>query len=646
MKANKKPTCFSYLSILLISAVCLCSARFAVAEQNGPSSEDAVSHAVSALGSELYAAFVDDAPGVKSVTRHSFALIGKPKYPDDFDHFDYVNPQAPKGGMIRFAVVGNYDNFNRYSSRGAPEQRSGELYDTLFAASQDEPGSYYPLIAQSVTYTTDYRSIKVHINPRARFQDGVPITAADIEFTFNKMMSEGVSQYRAYNAGVQVKALDRYTAEVILPDPNREKLFDFVAGFRVLPQHFWQDRDFSEPITTPPVGSSAYLISDYKLGQYAVYKRDPNYWAANLPVNKGSYNFDSMRYDYYLDDSIALEAFKAGEYDFREESQPKNWFTQYQGELFNQGVIIKQTRPNQTAIDTRWLAFNLARPQFNDRRVRQALSLSFDFAWLNRAFYYNSYKQPVSFFENTPYAAKGLPSADERALLAPYQAIIPPTIYQAPYQIPASDGSGFNRTNLLTAAALLHEAGWVLNNGQLVNQTTGHPFEFELLAYMGSDSKYMIPWQKNLAQLGIKMTINSVDYAQINRRLRERDYDMMASRYLGFDYPTSQLIILWGSDYLSSSWNASGLHNAAIDGLINQVANHMEDEQQLTTLGRALDRLLTHEYAMIPMWYAADSYYAYWNKFSRPEHAPKYTIGLNSWWYDSKLAAQLPKNKE
>lgn len=582
----------------------------------------------------------------KIYTTTHFALFGQPKYAENFTHFDYVNPNAPKGGIIRQAEIGSFDNFNRLASRGVAERHSHSLYETLFTTSGDELDSYYPLLASEITYSDQYQWAEVVLNPHACFSDGVAVTAYDVEFSFNKMMAEGVSQYRMYYQGYSVKALDKYRVRFELPAPNREDLLSFVGDFSVLPQHFWQDKNLAEPLATPPIGSAPYVISDFKLGQYAIYQLNPNYWGNNLSVNQGLNNFDIKRIDYYSDDDVALEAFKAGEYDFRSESQPKKWFTQYQGKYFDQEYILKQQDDVTKAINSRWLAFNLERPLFQDIKVRQALTLAYDFKWLNHVFYYDSFMQPMSFFSYTPYAALGKPSERERQLLMPYAAILPDTVFGEAYNIPSSNGDGFNRANLLKAKQLLQQAGWMIKDHRLVNIQTGEPFEFELLTYMGADNKYVIPFQQNLAKLGIKMNVSSVDYAQITRRLRKRDFDMIPTNYSKIDYPTSGLMILWGSEYLNSSWNTSGLHNAAIDSLIALIPNYIDDEEELLYIGRALDRVLTHAYPMIPMWMPRQIHYAYWNKFDKPKTKPVYSIGVNTWWYDADKANKLPKNNE
>jgi microcin C transport system substrate-binding protein len=585
-------------------------------------------------------------PDKAIIHEQAFALIGSPKYPADFHHFAYVNPQAPKGGQMRFAIIGNYDNFNRFATRGAPERRSGQLYDTLYIASEDEKSSFYPLIALSIAHPADYQWAEVTLNPAATFHDGQPITADDVAFSFEKFMTEGTPQFRSYYQDIVVNAITPQVVRITMPLADRDRLLDLICSLRILPKHFWQHHLLSEPLATPPLGSGAYKVGQYQLGQYVIYDRVKDYWAKDLSVNRGQHNFDHLRYDYYLEDNIALEAFKAGAYDIREETQPKLWYTQYQGPNFTKQYIIKQQQAVEAAPNTQWLAFNLERPQFRDRRVRQAMTLAFDFEWLNRAFYYQSYRRPLSYFENTEYAAQGAPSTDELNWLLPFKSILPDEVFTSAYQLPPSQGDGFNRTNLLKAQALLRQAGFIMHNDQLIDAQTGKPFTFELLVYMGANLQYVLPYQKNLKRLGIDMKINMVDYTQINNRLRKRDYDMIPTTYYTALYPSSSLAILWGSHYLNSTWNASGLHNQAIDSLITEIGHHQQNQTALLSLGRALDRILTQEYAMLPMWYPAYTYYAYWNKFAMPDKKPTYSLGINSWWYDQQHAKQLPTHRQ
>ncbi|RJT54083.1 extracellular solute-binding protein [Rahnella variigena] len=575
---------------------------------------------------------------------YAFAILGEPKYVSNFTSFDYVNPAAPKGGQITLAAIGTYDNFNRFASRGNPAARSGSLYDSLFTTSSDEIGSYYPLIADSARYDSQYRWVEVDINPRARFNDNTPITASDVAFSFKKFMTEGVPQFRVVYKGVEVKAISRLTVRMVLPKPDKDMMLGLL-GLPVLPQMFWEKHKFNEPLSTPPPGSGPYRISDYKLGQYITYSRVPDYWAANLPVNRGRYNFDTIRYDYYLDDNVALEAFKSGAFDFRMESSPKNWATQYQGGNFSKNFIVKADEENQAAQDTRWLAFNLHRPQFADRKVREAITLAFDFDWMNKALYFGAYQRVNSYFQNTEYAAKDYPNSAELAWLGPLKGQVPAEVFTSLYQPPRSDGSGNDRANLLKATALLKEAGWEVKNQVLVNSKTGKPFTFELLLPGGGNSQYVLPFQHNLQRLGIKMSIREVDNSQFVRRMRQRDYDMIPTVYPATSYPSSDLRIYWNTQYLDSTYNKSGISDPAIDKLTDEIAANQGKPDALLALGHALDRVLTWNRVMIPMWYTNHERYAYWDKFSMPAVAPSNGMELDTWWYDVNRAGRLPAQR-
>lgn len=575
---------------------------------------------------------------------YAFAILGEPKYVSNFTSFDYVNPAAPKGGQITLAAIGTYDNFNRFASRGNPAARSGSLYDSLFTTSSDEIGSYYPLIADSARYDSQYRWVEVDINPRARFNDNTPITASDVAFSFKKFMTEGVPQFRVVYKGVEVKAISRLTVRMVLPKPDKDMMLGLL-GLPVLPQVFWEKHKFNEPLSTPPPGSGPYRISDYKLGQYITYSRVTDYWAANLPVNRGRYNFDTIRYDYYLDDNVALEAFKSGAFDFRMESSPKNWATQYQGGNFSKNFIVKADEENQAAQDTRWLAFNLHRPQFADRKVREAITLAFDFDWMNKALYFGAYQRVNSYFQNTEYAAKDYPNSAELAWLGPLKGQVPAEVFTSLYQPPRSDGSGNDRANLLKATALLKEAGWEVKDQVLVNSKTGKPFTFELLLPGGGNSQYVLPFQHNLQRLGIKMSIREVDNSQFVRRMRQRDYDMIPTVYPATSYPSSDLRIYWNTQYLDSTYNKSGISDPAIDKLTDDIAANQGKPDALLALGHALDRVLTWNKVMIPMWYTNHERYAYWDKFSMPAVAPSNGMELDTWWYDVNRAARLPAQR-
>ncbi len=574
----------------------------------------------------------------------AFAVIGEPKYAVNFNHYDYVNPAAPKGGNVTLSATGTFDNFNRFALRGVAAARTESLYDTLFVTSDDEPGSYYPLVAENVRYADDFSWAEIAINPRARFHDGTPVSARDVAFTFHKFMTEGVPQFRLVYKGTTVKAIAPLTVRIELPEPNKENMLSLFS-LPVMPESFWKNHKLSDPLSTPPLAGGPYRITDWRMGQYVIYSRVKDYWAATLPVNRGRWNFDTIRYDYYLDDNVAFEAFKAGAFDLRVENSAKNWATRYIGKNFAKGYIVKDEHKNESAQDTRWLAFNIQRPVFSDRRVREAITLAFDFEWMNKALFYGAYSRANSYFQNTEYAARDYPHADELVLLAPMKAELPPEVFTRVFEPPKSDGNGFDRDNLLKASNLLDDAGWVLKNRQRVNVQTGKPLSFELLIASGANDQWVLSFKKNLARLGVTMNIRQVDMAQLTNRKRSRDYDMMQTLWAAQPWPSSDLQISWASGYIDSSYNAPGVKSPVIDALIAKIVAAQGDKNKLLPLGRALDRVLTWNYYMLPMWYMGEDRVARWDKFSLPAVRPVYTLGFDTWWYDVNKAAKLPAER-
>ncbi len=584
--------------------------------------------------------------GAKAEVIHeitAFSLSGQPKYIAGFTHFDYVNPKAPKQGHVTLSASGTFDNFNCYSLRGNPAVRTEQLYDTLFTPSDDEVASYYPLIATSARYPDNYHWLEITLNPLARFHDGTPVTAQDVSFSFKKFMTEGMPQFRMKLNGVEIKILSRLSVRFEFVQPDRNKIFSLIS-LPVIPAHFWKNHKLSDPLTIPPIGSGPWRISDYRMGQYLTYQRVKDYWAAMLPANRGRYNFDSIRYDYYLDDHMALEAFKSGAVDLREEHSPKTWATHYQGKSFARNLIITEALPDNAAQNTLWLAFNMRRSLFQDGRVRQALTLAFDFNWMNRVFYYNSWQRTDSFFQNTQYAARSMPSSAELAWLTPLKNDIPTEVFTKIWHPPHTDGSGNNRANLLQARTLLQQAGWEIKNQRLIQNKTGQAFTFELLLPAGGDFQYALPFQRHLQRLGITMNIREVDRAQFSRRLRSHDFDMLPKIYTAFTLPHQNLQMVWSSTDINSAYNSTGIQNKAIDTLINAIIKHQDNPDTLLTLGRALDRVLTWNNLMIPVWYSSFIRIAYWNKFSMPAIRPIYSSGFDNWWIDVHKITRLSED--
>ncbi|MFA6505224.1 MAG: extracellular solute-binding protein [Treponemataceae bacterium] len=577
----------------------------------------------------------------KVVVSHALTIRGEPKYKAGFKNFDYVRPDAPKGGTVVMHAIGTYDNFNRYALRGVAAAASTAFYDTLMIAPDDEIDVYYGLIAEKVEYPESHDWIIFHINPKARHQDGKRITSADVVFTFNTFMEKGVPQFKQYFKKVaKVEAIDELRVKFTLAEGDKELLVA-LAGLTILPKHYWESRNFSEPLAEVPLGSGGFTVKDFKMGQYVVYERVKNYWAADLPVNKGLNNFDKTRYDYYRDDTVALEAFKAGEYDFRMEGDALNWATKYTGAAFAGGTIKKEEIPHQIPEGMRAFVFNIQRPIFKDRRVREALNYMLDFEWINANLLYGEYTRTRSFFQNTKYAATALPDAAERKILEPIKDKIPKEVFSKVYEPPKTDGSGTIRPQIRAALALLKEAGWELKSQKLVDPKTGKPLEFELLIYSPNDERIAIPLKKNLERIGVTLNIRTVDTTQFTKRLRDRDFDMIISRYSTNYYPDSGMKITWRSDFIDSTYNTAGVQDPAVDYLIDGIAANQQNEDALLAWGRALDRVLTWNHYVIPQWYLSKFRVAYKDKFSRPPKRPTFSLGQDSWWIDTKKEAAL-----
>ncbi len=609
---------------------------------------------------------------------HAIALHGKPKYGPDFTHFDYVNPDAPKGGTLRLHSLGTYDTFNRYGLRGDMPPASESFYDTLMTSSDDEINVLYGLVAEKIEYPADYTWVIFHINPKARHQDGKPITAEDVAFSFNLLMTKGVPQYRTYYEGVTAEVLDRLQVRFNLPAGDKE-MVSSLASTTIFPPQYWQEHDISEPSTEVPLGSGAYTVSDYKMGQYIVYERIKDYWAMDLPVNKGRLNFDHIRYDFYRDENVSLEAFKAGEYDFYQETIAKNWFTMHSGPNYDAGYILKEEIPHEIPQGMPGFVFNIQRDVFKDRRVRQALNLALDFQWMNKNLFYSQYTRTRSYFQNSEYEAKGLPSPEELKILEPIKDQIPSKVFTSEYNPPVTDGSGNIRSQIREALKILKEAGWEIrevadpnqeltqseedtNPGvwqkiknffgggekqtgvrKLVNVETGEPMEFELIIYSPSYERVAIPLQQNLEKMGITMNIRTIDTTQYLNRARERDFDLIDWGYSAQPQPGSDLKVVWHSDYIDSSYNRAGVQDKAVDYLVEGVVDNQENETMLKEWTHALDRVLTWNYYVIPWWHQAQFKVSSWNRFSRPAVRPKYALGLDTWWFDSSKDSALPE---
>lgn len=579
------------------------------------------------------------APATAAQSSHALAMNGEPKYGEGFTHFDYVFPDAPKGGTVRLAATGTFDSFNPFIVKGNSADGLGLLFDTLTEQSLDEPFTEYGLLAERIELAPDRSFMTFQLREEARFHDGSPVTAQDVAFTFRTLVEQGNPHYSQYYADVErVDVTDARTVTFVFKPGSSQELPLILGQLPVLSEASWKGRDFSASSLDIPMGSGPYRIAEFKAGQRLTFERDPDYWGRDLPVNTGRHNFDSIIYDYYRDLTVTLEAFKAGEYDFRQEYNSKQWATGYTGPAVEAGLIRTENIPHKLSQGMQAFVFNTRRAIFADPLVRQALNFAFDFEWSNKNLFYGQYARSTSFFSNSDMAASGLPSQEERALLEPLG--LPEDVYTKEIALPVSDGSGNIRENLRTAADLLRRAGWSVEGGKLVKD--GRPFAFEMLLVQPDFERVVLPFQRNLARLGITMSVRMVDTSQYLERLRGFDFDMIVSSFPQSLSPGNEQRSFWhsASADMPGSRNYCGIRNPAIDKLVDLVIA-APDRDSLILRCKALDRALLWGWYVIPHWHATSWRVAYWDKFGRPEKLADYGLDFQSWWIDPDKEREL-----
>ena len=571
--------------------------------------------------------------------RHGIAMHGDTQYAEGFPHFDYVNPGAPKGGVLRMAVVANgFDTFNPFVIRGvAAAGINTYLYDTLMEPSADEPFSAYGLIAESIETPEDRSYVTFHLRDEARFQDGEPITAKDVKFSFDVLTTEGHPFYRNYYADVsEVIIEDDQTIRFEFGDTNNRELPLILGQLPVLPSHYWKDREFGDNGLTPPVGSGPYRIGDFEAGRSITFKRVEDYWARNIGVRKGRFNFDEIHYDYYKDDTVALESFRAGNFDFRVESSAKNWATAYTGTQFDSGKVKTEAVEHGRPAGMQAFAMNTRRQVFSDPGVREALAYAFDFEWANKNLFFGQYTRTSSYFENSELASSGLPEGRELEILEPYRDQLPDDVFNEAYQPPSTAGKGGLRDNLRKALTLLREAGYEVRDGIMVNRETGAPLAFEILLFQKTFERVVLPFKNNLERLGIDVSVRLVDTNQYIQRLRDFDYDMTVQGIGQSDSPGNEQREYWHSSNVDvkGSRNYMGVNSPVVDELVNLVIQ-APTREELVHRTRALDRVLLHGHYVVPNWYLPKDRIAYWSFLQRPETVPKNGVDVNNWWVES-----------
>lgn len=574
---------------------------------------------------------------------HGVSMYGDLRYPPEFAHFDYVDPAAPRGGRIRFGVApGTFDSFNPWIIKGNPSAGIDNLYETLLVASADEPFSEYGLLAKTVQTPEDRSWVLFELRPEARWHDGTPITPDDVIWSFETLLAKGQPTFRFYYQSVdRVEKIGSHGVKFHFKPGTNHELPLIVGQLPVFPKHWWATRDFESPSLEPPLGSGPYKVGSFEPGRFIEMLRVPEYWGADLPVNRGKHNFDVQRFEYYRDATVALEAFKGGAYDFRLETSAKDWSTAYEIPEVRDGRIVKESIQHQRPAGMQAFVVNLRRPLFQDRRVREALGLAFDFEWSNQALFYNQYSRTRSFFENSELASRGLPSPEELAILEPFRGRIPEEVFTKEFTLPTTDGSGNNRDNLRRASELLAAAGWKTENGKLVKD--GKPFAFEILLNNPQFERVVLPYAKSLERLGIDARVRTLaDTSQYRVRSDEFDFDMVVGGWGQSESPGNEQRDFWGSEAAgrSGSRNAAGIADPAIDALIDALIA-APDRASLVAHTRALDRVLLWNHFVIPNWYIGSDRVVYWNRFGKPAVVPKNGLQLDAWWIDPQKAAAL-----
>jgi microcin C transport system substrate-binding protein len=584
----------------------------------------------------LAVAVLAAAPGAaaEAVVSHAIAMHGAPKYGAGFRHFDYVNPDAPKGGELRLAAEGSFDSFHAFIPRGTAAAGAAALNETLLVGSADEPFTEYGLLAESIEVPQDRSWALFTLRREARWHDGRPVTVDDVIFSLEVLKKHGHPFYRFYYQAIAKAepAGERKVRFSFAKGDNRE--LPLIAGqLPILPRHYWEGRDFSRTTLEPPLGSGPYRVAGFESGRYVVLERVRDYWGRELAVNRGQHNFDRIRYDYFRDATVIREALKAGSIDLRVENQAKAWALDYDTPAVRAGTLIKKDFENQRPTGMQGFAMNTRRAVFRDPRVRQALAQAFDFEWSNRNLFFGQYKRTESFFSNSELAVAGLPSPEETKLLQPWRGKIPDEVFTREYRAPATDGSGWPRENLRRAFQLLREAGWVVRDLRLVHSRSGEPFTFEILLVGSGFERIVLPYVRNLRRLGIEARVRVVDSSQYVNRVRAFDFDMMVAVWGQSNSPGNEQRDFWGAAAAASpgSRNFTGIASPAVDALIDAVIA-APDREALVQRTRALDRVLLWSHLVVPNWHSPVDRIVFWDKFGYPERPPLQGTSTDYWW--------------
>jgi microcin C transport system substrate-binding protein len=593
----------------------------------------------------------DESP--QRVWRHGTSLFGDLKYPQGFKHFDYVNPDAPKGGVVRLSTIGTFDNFNPVAAgvKGVLGLNEDFVFSKLMANSLDEVASGYGLIAESVSYPDDYSSVSYRLRPAAKWDDGEPVTPEDVIFSFNAFKTNHPFYAAYYQHVVKAEKTGEHEVTFTFDMPGNRELPQIVGEIHVLPKHWFEGtdkagkkRNVADTTLEPPVSNGPYRIKEFVAGRSIVYQRVKDYWGKDLPVNVGSDNLDEIRYEFYRDTVVALEAFKADQVDFRQEGSAKNWATAYDFPAVKDKRVILEEFPILNSGDMQAFVFNTRRAKFGDPRLRHAFDLVFDFEEMNKQLFFGQYHRIKSYFEGTELASSGLPSGRELEILEAVRGEVPPEVFTTEYKSPVNGSPEAVRANLRDALRLLREAGYEVRNQKLVNAKTGEPLSVEFLDDDPSFERVALFYKPALERLGVTVTVRTVDGAQMEERMRNWDYDILTvASFPQSLSPGNEQREYWGSKAADTlgSHNLIGVKDPAVDKLIDHVI-FAKDRDDLVAATHALDRVLLWHHFVIPQWTYGKVRTARWDRYSHPDVLPKYGRGAfpTVWWFDPAKAAK------
>ncbi len=578
--------------------------------------------------------------------KHGLSTFGELKYAKGFKHFAYVRTDAPKGGSIKLAYEGSFDSLNPFILRGVAATGIALTFDTLLSPSADEPSTAYGLLADGVKVDPDHYWVEFRLNPAASWPDGSAVTAEDVAFSFTALTKQGHPHYQSYYLDVaEAKILDKRRVRFLFKHNQNRELPLILGQLPVLPKAWFEDaaRPFDKPGLVAIPGSGPYRVERVDAGRSIRFQRREDYWAKEHPVNIGRHNFDRVTFDYYRDEAVAVEALKAGAYDVRLENISRLWATAYDTPALREGLLLKRVIPAGQPAGAQGFYFNTRLAKFADVRVRKALTLAFDFEWTNSHLFYGLYQRTLSYYENSPYAARGLPSEAELRLLEPYREQLPEATFAEPLGLPQSDGSGYIREPLLQARDLLREAGWVVKDFQLVHAESGEPLTIEFMLFSPSFQRVVAPYIKNLERLGIQGRIRMVDIAQYQKRVEQFDFESIVHIYPQSLAPGNEQVNYFHSRMagVQGSLNVAGMRHPVVDALVEKILK-ARSQEELEATCMALDRVLWYQYYMVPHWFSGMVRLVHWDKFGMPEQPPTYGTGFyDLWWYEPEKASRM-----